>query len=162
MSGPPPSPSYLKLLPDNPGKRRIPPEPTPEIEAACPDPPVFLPEFAKEEWHRVAPGLHATRLLSTLDIMPLSAYCVAYAQWRTAVELLARMAQSNPVTSGLLIKTAAGDPRRNPIIKVARDAAADMLRFAGEFGLTPVARARLGAAGWEPTGGRGKFDGYIA
>jgi P27 family predicted phage terminase small subunit len=77
------------------------------------------------------------------------------------VELMQRMAVTNPVTSGLLIKTAAGDPRRNPIIKVARDAASDMLRFAGEFGLTPVARARLGAAGWEPSS-RGKFDGYIA
>jgi P27 family predicted phage terminase small subunit len=66
-----------------------------------------------------------------------------------------------PATSGLLVKTAAGDPRRNPAIKVARDAATEMLRFAGEFGLTPVARTRLGAAGWEPTG-RGKFDGYIA
>jgi P27 family predicted phage terminase small subunit len=97
-----------------------------------------------------------------MDIMPLAAYCNAYAQWRTAVELLQRMAQTNPATKGLLIKTAAGDPRRNPVLKIARDAATDMLKFSGEFGLTPVARARLGAAGWEPTGAPGKFDGYIA
>jgi P27 family predicted phage terminase small subunit len=76
--------------------------------------------------------------------------------------LLVKMAKSSPATNGLLIKTQAGDPRRNPVLKIARDAAGDMLRFAGEFGLTPVARARLGAAGWESTGGCGKFDGYIA
>jgi phage terminase small subunit len=47
------------------------------------------------------------------------------------------------------------------VLKIARDAATDMLKFAGEFGLTPVARARLGAAGWGPTG-PGKFDGFIS
>jgi phage terminase small subunit len=81
MPGRTPTPSYLKLLRGNPGKRRIPPEPTPEIEAACPDPPGFLGEYAREEWARVSPSLHACRLLTAMDIMPLSAYCVAYAQW---------------------------------------------------------------------------------
>jgi P27 family predicted phage terminase small subunit len=121
---------------------------------------VFLGEYAKEEWARVTPALHACRLLSALDIQPLAAYCHAYETWRTAVEVLAEMAQSNPATKGLLIQTKDGTPRRNPVLKVAIDAASNMLRFAGEFGLTPVARARLGSAGWKPTGG-GKFDGYI-
>jgi phage terminase small subunit len=37
-----------------------------------------------------------------------------------------------------------------------------MIRFAGEFGLTPVARARLAAGrlGQPPSGG--KFDGLLA
>jgi P27 family predicted phage terminase small subunit len=160
MRGPPPSPSYLKLLRGNPGKRRIPPEPQPEIAPTCPEPPPFLGEYAREEWHRVAPELHACNLLTVVDVMTLAAYCNAYAQWRTAVELLQRMAATDPAR-GLLVKTAVGE-RRNPLVKIAVDAATGMLRFAGEFGLTPVARARLGAAGWEPTGGRGKFDGYIA
>jgi P27 family predicted phage terminase small subunit len=122
---------------------------------------VFLPDYAKEEWRRVAPGLHACRLLTVADTMPLAAYCTAYSQWRSAVELMQQIAAGNPVTRGLILKTKDGDARRNPVLKVARDGANDMLRFAGEFGLTPVARARLGAAGWEPTG-PGKFDGYIA
>ena len=44
---------------------------------------------------------------------------------------------------GLLVKTTAGNARRNPLIKIAADAAEDMLRVTGEFRLTPVARARL-------------------
>jgi P27 family predicted phage terminase small subunit len=91
--------------------------------------------------------------------MPLAAYCAAYAQWRDAVEVMAEMAADDPALKGLLIETKNG-PRRNPVVKVAIDAASNMLRFAAEFGLTPAARARLGSAGWVPTG-RGKFDGYI-
>ena len=60
------------------------------------------------------------------------------------------------------MRTTVGDARRNPLVRIARDAADDMLQFAAEFGLTPVARARLGAAGWEPPIGGGKFAGLIA
>jgi phage terminase small subunit len=48
----------------------------------------------------------------------------------------------------------------NPLVKIARGAAADMLRFAAEFGLTPVARSRLSVAG--RLSGPGKFDGLLA
>jgi P27 family predicted phage terminase small subunit len=161
MRGPPPSPSYLKLLRGNPGKRRVPPEPQPEVAPACPDAPAFLGEYAKEEWSRVTPGLHACRLLSALDIQPLAAYCHAYETWRTAVEVMQRMAADNPAAKGLFIETKDGTPRRNPIVKIAVDAANNMLRFAGEFGMSPVARSRLGAAGWDPPSRGGKFDGYI-
>jgi P27 family predicted phage terminase small subunit len=60
---------------------------------------------------------------------------------------------------GLLVKTTDGNARRNPLVKIAADAAEDMLRFAGEFGLTPVARTRL-AAGYTPPS-PSKFDGLL-
>jgi hypothetical protein len=71
--------------------------------------------------------------------------------WRTAEEALARMASNDPIMAGLIITTTVGDARRNPLVKIAADAADDMLRFAGEFGLTPICarrarRRRLGAA----------------
>jgi phage terminase small subunit len=46
------------------------------------------------------------------------------------------------------------------LIKIIRDAAADMVRYAGEFGLSPVARARItqGFHRQEPS----KFDGLLA
>ena len=61
---------------------------------------------------------------------------------------------------GLLIKTADGNAKRNPLVKIAADAAQDMLAYAGHFGLTPVARARLAASGYAPSS-PGKFDGLI-
>jgi len=36
---------------------------------------------------------------------PLASYCVAYARWREAEELLAHMAARDLMTSGLLVKS---------------------------------------------------------
>jgi phage terminase small subunit len=49
------------------------------------------------------------------------------------------------------------------MVRIAANAAADMVRFAGECGLSPAARARISAGvGYEPPPGGGKFDGLIA
>jgi P27 family predicted phage terminase small subunit len=77
-----------------------------------------------------------------------------------AAEALARRADRDEQMHGLLIKTTDGNPRRNPLVKIAADAAEDMLRYAGHFGLTPVARTRLAAGGYGPSS-PGKFDGLI-
>ena len=63
--------------------------------------------------------------------------------------------------SRLLIKTQDGNPRRNPLVKIGADAAADMVRFANEFGLTAVARSRL-AGGVYSQPPPNKFDGLLA
>jgi P27 family predicted phage terminase small subunit len=60
----------------------------------------------------------------------------------------------------LTVETQAGDLRRHPLIKVIADAAADMVRFSGEFGLTPVARTRIAKGIQQPA--RNKFDGLLA
>jgi P27 family predicted phage terminase small subunit len=158
----PPIPSYLKLLRGNPGKRPLKPEPEPAIAPACPEPPLFLDAYARDEWHRVAPELWRIGLLRVTDVACLAVYAMAYSQWRQASEALARIAAGDPVMHGLLVKTADGNARRNPLVKVASDAASDMLMVAGLFGLTRVARARLGAAGWSPPPGPSKFDGLLA
>lgn len=62
---------------------------------------------------------------------------MAVAHWRAAVEALA--AADDPV----LIRAADGGSRRNPQL-ITADAAADMLRFASEFGMTPSARSLHG------------------
>jgi phage terminase small subunit len=71
------------------------------------------------------------------------------------------MAQRDETTGALLVRDATtGNPRQNPLVSIARKAAADMVRFAGEFGLTPVARARIAAGpfGQPPPG---KFHGLL-
>jgi phage terminase small subunit len=67
----------------------------------------------------------------------------------------------NPATSGLLVKRADGNPAANPLLGIARKAAADMVHLAGHFGMSPVARARISAGvGYEPPPGS-KFDGLL-
>jgi P27 family predicted phage terminase small subunit len=72
------------------------------------------------------------------------------------------MAERDPLTSGLLVKRTDGNAARNPLVRIAADAADDMVSFASHFGMTPAARARISAGvGFEPPG-RSKFDGLIA
>jgi P27 family predicted phage terminase small subunit len=161
MSGPPPTPIPLRVLRGNPGKRPFRRGLEPERPAEPPPAPSFLRGYAADEWHRVAPGLPQLRLLSQLDVMPLAAYCEAYARWREAEEALRKVAERDPTTHGLLVRSQLGDARTNPLVKISRLAAADMVRYAAEFGFSPAARARIAAGvAYEP--GPSKFEGLLA
>lgn len=141
--GPRPVPTHLKLLRGNPGKGKINrDEPQPLVPDACPEPPSFLSAYAAEEWRRVAAELHRLHLLTVIDTGPLAAYCVAFGEWRTARETLDRIAKGDPVMHGLLLKRDRAVVQ-NPLVYVARKAAQDMVRYAGEFGLSPAARVRI-------------------
>jgi P27 family predicted phage terminase small subunit len=83
--------------------------------------------------------------------MPLAGYCASFGRWKTALETFNRVAASDPVMHGLLVKGSEGQPRSNPLVRIAADAAADMLRFASEFGFTPAARSRIAAGVGGPT-----------
>lgn len=159
MSGPPPTPLHLRILRGNPSKRRLRPEPEPQVATDCPEPPSFLEPYARDEWWRIGPELHRLGLLTVVDLHPFAAYCTAYSIWRTSEEILARIAANDPAMSGLLVKSVDGNVRINPLVVMSRKAAEDMLRFAGEFGMTPVARSRLAAG--VGTESFGKFDGLI-
>jgi P27 family predicted phage terminase small subunit len=100
---------------------------------------------ALDEWYRIAKGLHLFGLLTPCDVMPLAGYCSAFARWKSALEALARVAANDPVMKGLMVRGSEGQPRSNPLVRIASDAASDMLRFASEFGFTPAARSRIAA-----------------
>jgi P27 family predicted phage terminase small subunit len=56
------------------------------------------------------------------------------------------MAEKDQLTGGLMIKTSNGNAIQNPLVGTANKAAADMMRYAAEFGMTPSARSRIAAA----------------
>jgi P27 family predicted phage terminase small subunit len=153
-------PTHLRLIRGNASKRPIRSEPQPARSLEIPQPPEFLARYAREEWYRVAPELYRLGLLTLVDVTALAAYCDAYGRWRTASEALAKMAERDATGRALLVKNADGNARQNPLVKIAANAAKDMLRFAGEFGLTPVARARIAAGVYAQP--NGKFDGLLA
>ena len=153
-------PTHLKLLRGNPGKRPVKPEPEPTLPETLPEPPSFLPTDAVNEWWRVVPELRALGILTVLDVQPLAAYCMAYAHWIAAEQALAQMAAEDQDFKGLMIKGSTGAYLTNPLVKIARIAAADMLRFAAEFGMTPRARSYLDAAG--RLSGPSKFGDLLA
>ena len=63
------------------------------------------------------------RMLTPLDHATLGAYCIAFARWCHAEQVLAEMAARDHVTHGLLIKNQDGGASRNPLTKIAADAA---------------------------------------
>lgn len=136
-----PLPAHLKLLTGNRGKRPI------KRDAIDPppvmiDPPDFLADEAADEWRRIVPALYALRIFSELDVAALGAYCTAYANWKKALIQL-NFSADDERHSGLVIEGKEGGPVVNPWLNVANRAAADMVKYAGEFGMSPVARARL-------------------
>ena len=81
--------------------------------------------------------------MTKIDVATFAVYCESYSRWRTATEAIAAMAARDDQTHGLLIKTKAGDAAVDPLIWIANGAARDMVRYAGEFGMTPAARSRI-------------------
>jgi len=136
-TGRPRTPTALKILRGNPGKRPLPvDEPTPEPR--IPPCPHALDKVARAEWRRIASEVRGLRFVTALDRAALAVYCQSWSEWVRAQEGLAK--------HGLLVKTPNGYPIQSPLVSIANRAAKQMLEAAGTLGLTPSARARLGVA----------------
>lgn len=144
MKGRKPKPTHLKLVTGNPGKRALPKREA-KILRALPSPPPHLSDEAKVEWGRVSEELYKIGLLSGVDRAALAAYCQAYARWAQAERAITEMGKADHLTGGLMIKTSNGNAIQNPLVGTANKAAADMVRYAAEFGMTPSARSRITA-----------------
>jgi P27 family predicted phage terminase small subunit len=152
-------PTRLKLLRGNPGHRPIEREPEPIMAAGVPAPPDDLDEIAAAEWRRIAPEVFRLKLLTIVDTQPLAAYCQAFGRWIVAERGIATMAEHDPKFAGLVARNEKGNLIQNPLVVVSREAARDMVKYAGQFGLTPVSRARLAIGPAKPAS---KFDGLLA
>ena len=139
-----PTPTVLKLVKGNPGKRAL-PKSEAVVALSEPTPPAFLCDDAKVEWGRVCSALFSAGLMTELDRAALSAYCAAYGRWAQAERAINAMAGKDGINAALLIKTKEGNAIQNPLVGIANKARADVVRFAAEFGMTPSARSRVTA-----------------
>jgi P27 family predicted phage terminase small subunit len=154
-----PVPARLKLLRGNPGHQPVKIEPEPIAPAGVPAAPADLDDIAAAEWRRVAPEVFRLKLLTIVDTQPLAAYCQAYGRWIAAERGIAAMAEHDHKFAGLCARNEKGNLIQNPLVVVSREAARDMVKFAGQFGLTPISRARLAIGPAKPAS---KFDGLLA
>ena len=125
-----------------PGEARRPASTTlvlpPEMLVETPDPyppPSGLPELVHHVWKSIIKDLGGSNHMRESYLPALQAYC-------EAVYIHAE-ASANIHQFGILVKGPNG-PVANPLIRVQKDAAATMLRYADTLGLTPAARIRLG------------------
>lgn len=135
-------PTPLKLLRGNPGQRKVKPEIKWRKDGTIPAPPRFLKGAARDEWLRVSTELHRLGLLTGADLHAFAAYCVSFARWVEAEEAVL---DENGKTKFSYI-TDKGNQLYNPDLAAARQAMADMVKYACEFGLTPASRSRIATA----------------
>jgi P27 family predicted phage terminase small subunit len=139
-----PTPTALKLVQGNRGKRAV-NKAEAVIALSEPTPPSFLCDDAKVEWGRVCSVLYAAGLMTELDRAALAAYAAAYGRWAQAERAINRMAAKDELNAALMIKTSNGNAVQNPLVGIANKAKSDMVRYAAEFGMTPSARSRVTA-----------------
>ena len=123
ITGRKPKPSQLKLVTSNPGKRQVNRKEA-KAKAAIPAPPAHLNADAVEEWNRVATELYNLGILSEIDRAALAAYAMVYGRWVQAERAIAKMAEKDQLTGGLMIKTSNGNAIQNPLVGTANKAAA--------------------------------------
>ena len=132
-TGPPPTPTALRVLRGDRASRINRAEPQPRNMS--PQRPEWLSAMAVEEWDRIAPDLAAMGTVKAVDATALGAYCEAVARLRVATRLVAE--------TGPLLLDEAGKARKNPAVGQARDASYEVRMWAREFGFTPSARSPL-------------------
>ena len=133
MRGRKPTPTALKIVRGNPGKRALPKdEPTPQAGADAPD---WLSPLAAEHWPLIAKQLDDAQVLTVMDAPALALYCEAFARWKHANEQLAKL--------GLVVKAPSGYPVQSPYLSIANKAFDQMAKMLVEFGMTPSSRSRV-------------------
>lgn len=135
ITGPKPTPTATKIIQGNPGQRPLNDDTLKVPPSEDIRPTVTLSPIASREWNRIAPVLHSLGLLTDMDKVLLAGYCEAWSRYQEAQAIL--------TSEGVLVLGYRGSMVKNPAIQVAKDALADVIRIATEFGMTPSSRGRM-------------------
>lgn len=133
MPGPPPTPTNLKVIRGNPGKRALNHD-EPQPAKFDGDPPDYLDDKGKAEWSRLVPILSEMRVLTAADFGTLANLCLAH-----QVKLRAQ----EEIGGSLTVTSAKGGTKADPAVKIMLEAAQMENQLAQQFGMTPAARSRV-------------------
>ncbi len=139
MAGRKPTPTKLKLLRGNPGKRSLPknePKPAPVVSL---EPPFHLSDDAKLYWRDLAPMLARLQLLTEGDVAALELLCETRAEWRQADDAI----RDEGVVYETSTETGSTIVRPRPEVAMRAGAAMRIRQLLVEFGLTPSARSKV-------------------
>ena len=129
-----PTPTAIKELEGNPGKRPL-NKSEPKSTRKAPACPKWLEPEAKKEWRRLAKQMEQLGILTEVDMAAFAGYCQAYARWKEAEEFITQ--------HGTIVKTPSGYWQQVPQVSIAQTYLKIMNRFAEQFGLTPSSRSRI-------------------
>lgn len=145
MRGRKPTPTALKLIAGNPGKR---PLRLDEFKpyAEIPRAPKHLKGEALKEWKRVTVELHRYGMISQADRGALAMLCTCWGRYVQAEEMIEKAAAQAPGSYGMFVKTPNNFAVQSPWLAVSNKAMEQYKVFCAEFGLTPSARSRMPVA----------------
>ncbi len=109
----------------------------PKPEVKLPDPPDHFDEAERACWTENARKLAEMGLLTDADHILLEILVVTWLRYRRAIE---EMGNEYTVKS-----PKSGYPVQSPLLGVANQSAAQLIKISGEIGFTPRSRARLRA-----------------
>jgi len=134
MKGRKPTPTAIKKLNGNPGKRAL-NKAEPQYADLGLTPPEFLDEIAQKEWRRLIRLMAPVGSIKASDAAVLSAYCSAFSDFVR----LAEMGRGK----GFIAKAPNGCPMVSPLFTALSKARTEMARLASALGLDPTSRTRV-------------------
>ena len=140
-----PKPTKLKLVADNPGKRKLnEDEPEPD-EIKSINPPAHLSPEAANKWPDMVEMLSRNHVFTEMDIDMLAVYCEAFAEWVEAKDKLADI--------GKIVRSPkSGYPVPSPYVSIKNNAEKTMQNGMAEFGMSPASRSRVSISGKQNQG----------
>ncbi|ATJ90721.1 terminase [Acetobacter senegalensis] len=142
MKGAKPKPRHLRVVNGNAGKRPL-PEDGHRLESAYAPAPEHLDDYARMAWEELVPVLVKVGTFTSLDHHALEQYCQIYSRWRRAEEALKAEEADTYETHG----KQGTMKRARPEVAIIAECIRLMRSVGSEFGLSPVARLRLGDVG---------------
>lgn len=148
MSGPPKTPTHLRLVRGNPSKRAI-NKNEPKPPSGAPPTPKHFDKQGKYWFKRMAEELDALGVMSQLDGRALELLVEAYTEYRHHCDTLEREGYTYAVYS-----EDDGDERKEREIRMIKPHPASMMKadawkriraMLAEFGMTPASRSKVNA-----------------
>lgn len=149
MRGRKPTPTFLKLVTGNPGRRPL-NDAEPVAPPNLPEPPAFLSPVAVAEWQRLGRELADANLLANLDRNLFASYCVYYDLYCQAFE--------DMKTAGRYMRRGSGGLATSKPLEQMMLFEKRMTALATEFGLSPSSRSRIRVDDKKP---KDEFEQYL-
>lgn len=138
MSGPPKTPTHLRLVKGNPSKRAI-NKNEPKPPSGVPPIPKHFDKRGKYWFKRMGEELDAVGVMSTLDAKALELLVEAYTEYRHHCEVLDEegyIYQTGSATGEKIVKA-------HPAAAMKADAWKRIRAMLSEFGMTPASRSKV-------------------
>ena len=133
-----PTPTALKVLHGNPGRRPLNGD-EPQFKAGLPDKPAWFDTYASEEWDRIVSNVNGQRILTKADLGILVATCLCYEQMRETLAIIKTLGRSYVVEDMGGNKHYKARPECVRFETAQREYRALLI----ELGLTPASRSKV-------------------